>query len=329
MKKVIYLSLLLALFAVASAAQEMPPTPPPQSEVNQPAQTPSQPATQTAAPAQTEPSSQTSQSSDQVSTRQPLETQRKEGFWGKLNPFARKKYVQRQLDPIKGRVSELDELTEANAKMIRDVDSRASEGIRLADAKATAAGTRAVEADNKATQAHQTAQQASTRLVAVEQAVDKLDQFQVQTEMEIRFRGGQSNLSARAKEALDQLATPLKDDRGYIIEVQGFSPSGGNVGIQHSQRMAQSVVRYLMLNHDIPLNRIYVVGLGNAPMTDADGKLVRTRQSKVEISLLRNSIAELQPQSATTPAETSTQQANQPMPASDQANAPVETPRPH
>ena len=30
-----------------------------------------------------------------------------EGFWGKINPFARKKYVQRQTAPIRDRVNEL------------------------------------------------------------------------------------------------------------------------------------------------------------------------------------------------------------------------------
>ena len=34
-------------------------------------------------------------------TGTPLATQSKEGFWGHLNPFARKKWVNRQLDPVK------------------------------------------------------------------------------------------------------------------------------------------------------------------------------------------------------------------------------------
>jgi len=29
--------------------------------------------------------------------------------------------------------------------------------------------------------------------------------------------------------------------------------------------MAESVVRYLVLTHDIPVYRIYLVGMGNAP----------------------------------------------------------------
>src|SRR5258708_30192919 len=67
-----------------------------------------------------------------LSARQPLQPDTHEGFWGHLNPFARKKYVQRQMAPIRHRINELDELTATNSKNIKDVDSRAQEGIRQA-----------------------------------------------------------------------------------------------------------------------------------------------------------------------------------------------------
>ncbi len=72
------------------------------------------------------------------------------------------------------------------------------------------------------------------------------------------------------KSALDDLATPLKSQRGYIIEVQGFSSGRGQAAIAPSQKMADSVVRYLVLNHEIPVYRIYVVGMGNAPVQSAN-----------------------------------------------------------
>ena len=57
----------------------------------------------------------------------------------------------------------------------------------------------------------------------------------------------------------------MKGQRGYIIEVQGFSSGKGQTAITNSQKMAESVVRYLVLNHEIPVYRIYLVGMGNAP----------------------------------------------------------------
>src|SRR4051812_6611443 len=191
---------------------------------------------------------------DQASSdHQPLVLQRKEGFWGHLNPFARKKYLQKQMAPVVGRVNELDELTTANSKMIKDVDSRNTEGIRLATSKAGEADQHAVEAGNKADAAHQTATQASARLDTVEKAVSNIDQYQTVTDAEIRFRPGQNVLSAKAKEALDQIATPLKDQKGYVVEIQGFSSGSGRTALDNSQRMAEAVVRYLVLEHQIPV----------------------------------------------------------------------------
>src|SRR5262249_54845637 len=203
---------------------------------------------------------------DAATGKDPLQPDTHEGFWGKLNPFARKKYVQRQTQPIRDRVNELDELTAANSKMIKDVDSRAQQGIQLASNKANEADQHAIDAGNRAQQAQNTAQQATTRLQTVEQVVGNIDQYKAATQTEIRFKPGQSVLSKNAKQALDDMATPLKGQRGYIVEVQGFSAGHGQAAIQNSQKMADSVVRYLVLNHEIPVYRIYVVGMGNAPL---------------------------------------------------------------
>jgi outer membrane protein OmpA-like peptidoglycan-associated protein len=258
----------------------------------QPSTTSSQGTQQTA----TQPSEQNASATTQSATGKPLQPPAREGFWGRVNPFARKKYVQRQTQPIRDRLNELDELTASNSKMIKDVDSRAQDGIKMASAKATEADQHAIDAGNRAQAAQQTAQQATTRIQTVEQVVTNIDQYQPTTQTEIRFRPGQSVLSKKAKDALDEMATPLKSQRGYIIEVQGFSSGRGQTAIANSQKMAESVVRYLVLNHDIPVYRIYLVGMGNAPAQTAstgEAKPKRTTGGRVEISLLKNNLEQL------------------------------------
>ncbi len=258
-----------------------------------------------------------SQSADQnaqasPNNHEPLAYERHEGFWGHLNPFARKRYVQKQLDPVRGRLNELDEITAQNAKAIKDVDSRATEGIRIASLKANEADMHAVDAGNRAQLANQTAQQATTRLNTVEHVVDNIDQYQPATQAEIHFKSGQMALSTKAKQALDELATPLKDQKGYIVEVQGFSPGHGQEAVNNSQQMAQSVVRYLVLKHEIPVYRIYTIGMGNAPApASAEGAKARhTRGGRVEIALLKNGAGDLgSPEQQTAP--TSSNQMNQ------------------
>ena len=249
-----------------------------------------------------------SSSATGASGKPALQPDTHEGFWGHLNPFARKKYVQRQTAPIRDRVNELDELTSSNSKAIKDTDARAQEGIRLASAKANEADQHAIDAGTKAQAAQQTATQATTRLTTVEQVVGNIDQYKAATQTEIRFRTGQTMLSKNAKSALDDLATPLKDQRGYIVEVQGFSSGHGQTAIATSQKMADAVVRYLVLNHDIPVYRIYVVGMGNAPVQTADqtadGKTKHTSGGRVEVSLLKNDLEQLASGTAGTPAAT-------------------------
>lgn len=247
----------------------------------------------------------TSQTSDQMSaTGKPLQPPAREGFWGRVNPFARKKYVQRQTGPIRDRLNELDELTATNSKNIKDVDSRAQQGIQLASAKANEADQHAIDAGNRAQAAQQTATQANTRIGNVEQVVSNIDQYKASNQTEIRFRPGQSVLSKNAKSALDDMATPLKDQHGYIIEVQGFSSGRAQAAIATSQKMADSVVRYLVENHDVPVYRIYVVGMGNAPVAsaDQDSKTRHSSGGRVEISLLKNNLEQLASSDAAVPA---------------------------
>jgi len=251
---------------------------------------------QTAAPA-TPDTSAPPAATDNATGKAPLTYESHEGFWGKVNPFARKKYVQRQTQPIRDRVNELDDLTAANSKMIKDTDSRAQSGIQMASNKANEADQHAVDAGNKATAAQQTATQANNRLTTVEGVVSNIDQYKATNQTEIRFRPGQSVLSTDAKTAIDQLAEPLKGQRGYIVEVQGFSSGKGQAAIATSRKMADSVVRYLVENHEIPVYRIYVLGMGNAPLPtatdEAGAKPKRMSGGRVEISLMKNDLEQL------------------------------------
>jgi len=227
---------------------------------------------------------------------EPLKPDTREGFWGHLNPFARKKYVQRQLGPIRDRTNELDELTASNSRMLKDVDTRATAGIQRADAHAGLADQHAVDAANRAQAANQTAEQASTHLQSVSQVVANLDQYKSADQVEIRFRPGAAMLSKDAKAALDQLAETMKDQKGYVVEVQGFTPGRGAASLQQSQHLADSVVRYLVINHQIPVYRIYELGLGNAKMQAASEEQTAkpVHGNRVQVTLLKNSVEDLQ-----------------------------------
>jgi hypothetical protein len=109
---------------------------------------------------------------------------------------------------------------------------------------------------------------------------------------EVPFAAGRTTLGTKGKADLDDMATKLAGEKGYIIEVEGFSKSG----VQTSQAMADSVVRYLVTEHQVPLYRIYRTGLGKNTATPADGETAMV--NGVRVTLLHNSLAEMNGASA-------------------------------
>ena len=207
------------------------------------------------------------------------------------HPFANKAYVKRQTAPIHDRLNELEQITAANGSKIKDIDTRTQQGIQLASKKTDEADQHAMDASSNAQKAQQAASEVNTHLAKVEPEVSKVDQYKAGAQTEIRFRAGQNVLSKDAKNALDEMASPLKDQHGYVIEVEGFSSSGGQAGMAASRKMADSVARYLVLNHEIPAYRIYVVGLGNAPVVGEEASTAkRTSRNHVRISVLKNGL---------------------------------------
>jgi outer membrane protein OmpA-like peptidoglycan-associated protein len=266
----------LGIPAVAQESNQAPPPPPPSN-----------------AQVQTGASANGMNPSDNstYATGAPLPTKSNEGFWGHMNPFARKKWVNRQLNPVKDRLNELDQLTAKNANDIKDVDSRAQAGIHQAQSTADQANQTAQSANTTATQAQSLAQNASDQTGKLNTTVAGLDQYQKVSDTEIRFRPGQTTLNAKAKEALDQIATQLQGQKGYLVEVEGYSRSRGQAGIQSSQHMADAVVRYLVTEHQIPVYRIHQVAMGNAKIENADG--TSATGSVVRVSTMQNSLAAL------------------------------------
>ncbi|MGD0737729.1 MAG: OmpA family protein [Terracidiphilus sp.] len=213
----------------------------------------------------------------------------KEGFWGRVNPWARKKWVKRQTDPINDRLTELDGINAKNANDIKDVDGRAQAGIQRAQSTADSANQVATAAGTQAQNANTTAQGAAGHVDQLNTTVMGIDQYKQVTEAEVAFRGGSPILSAEAKKNLDDLAAGLTDKQGYILEVEGHSPLGGSAGIQSSERFTEAVKRYLATEHNIPIYRMHAVALGNAHGDSEDDKPVH--RSSVHVRLMENSLA--------------------------------------
>jgi len=146
---------------------------------------------------------------------------------------------------------------------------------------------KAIEADNKAVAAQQTAQQALERIQTLQSVVANLDTYEVSSELEIPLRPRQGSLTKSEMAALDKLFAPLKSQRGYIIEVRAFSSGSKEIAQARSQDLVESVVRHLVLQYNIPVYRIYAVGMGNASQGIENAKNGR-EPDRIEVKVLKS-----------------------------------------
>jgi outer membrane protein OmpA-like peptidoglycan-associated protein len=210
---------------------------------------------------------------------------------------ATKKYVKQQIDPVSGRVDELTEVSKRNENAIKDVDSRAQSGIQTVQAKATEVDGKAMAADQKALEAQQMAKNAEGKISGVEtslnQKISNIDSYKPVENASVNFKFNQAELSDEAKASLDQLAGKVKDSKGYVLEIQGFTDNVGvdSYNLALSQKRSENVVRYLSQQHQIPLFRMFILGLGEAKQVeDNKTKEGRAANRRVEITLLKSEI---------------------------------------
>ncbi|MGH3184903.1 MAG: OmpA family protein, partial [Streptosporangiaceae bacterium] len=133
----------------------------------------------------------------------------------------------------------------------------------------------------------------NTQLGTVSTKLQGVDQFQTAQTAELHFKPGPATLNPNAQQQLDGFLQGLDTQKGYVVEVTAYSSRKGAAGDAASQQLADTVVRYMVLQHNIPLFRIYTMGLGNAPaaaqLNSANGTPVNG--GTVQIKILKNSLA--------------------------------------
>lgn len=215
---------------------------------------------------------------------------------------ATKKYVRNTTAPIQAKVDQVGDQTnkntaglEDNRKEIKSVDERAESGI-------SAAKERAMTADNHAAEAMKQAQTASSAAAAAQSKADQdaaditsirgmvanLDDYKPVAETTVQFGFGKDRLTPDAQAALDKLADDKGNMKRFVVAVEGFTDKIGSTEYNNalSKRRADNVVNYLVTKHDIPLYRIYMVGLGSQkPAEEGNTRAARSKNRRVEVKI--------------------------------------------
>jgi len=219
---------------------------------------------------------------------------------------ATKRHVRAAIAPVENRVGAVEKrATQAEADVdalekqlstTTEIASGAEREAKLAKSMASTADGKAVAAGQKADSANALAEKSMTRIGEVEtqfgKSLDNLyenvDNYQMSRSESITFAFNRSDLTKEMKEKLDSFAASVKDQKKFVVEVQGFADPVGNASYNQelSQRRAMTVARYLSAEHDIPLRRIQTLGVGSVkPVADNKTREGRMQNRRVEIKV--------------------------------------------
>jgi len=232
---------------------------------------------------------------------------------------ATKKYVQNytrdNIKPLEVKLDNTNKQVAENSERITDLDRKTEKEISQAQSSADEANQAASKAQQSAGDARGLAQQGISDAAAVKQELENADNFQSVKKATILFGINKSKLTQEDIDTLDSLAQTASSMKHYVIEVRGFTDDRGpkQYNLQLSRRRADAVVRYLTLEKQIPLVRVYQAGYGeDDPAGPNKTRSGREQNRRVNVSLLApqaSGTAELQqgptPDSESQPQQTS------------------------
>jgi outer membrane protein OmpA-like peptidoglycan-associated protein len=215
---------------------------------------------------------------------------------------ATKKYVRNSIDPVNSKLdqtrSSLDQTndnlkgTQATLEKDETALSATNERALAADARAGDALNRAGEAGSKADAAQGRADQAHQRVDQLgndmSNRIAGLDNYKKADAAIVNFKFNSDKLDMDARQQLDQLAAIRDKYHRYFIAVEGFTDRVGTDAYNAalSRRRADAVVAYLVSQHDIPVYRIQMVGLGKSkPVDDGRGAKANAQNRRVEVTV--------------------------------------------
>lgn len=134
------------------------------------------------------------------------------------------------------------------------------------------------------------AERANAGVATTNERISALDDYVVQDAATVYFNVNSATLLPESKQSLDAIAQKAMSQKGYVIEIAGFTDSSGNMERNRalSERRADAVVRYLQENHDIPLRRMITpFGYGQMkPIADNSTPEGRRQNRRVEVKIL-------------------------------------------
>jgi len=207
-----------------------------------------------------------------------------------LGGCATKKYVAQQTEPITAKVSEVEKQAQNTQKQLEGDEPK----ISAATEKADSADARAGDALGRADAASKKTDQVKSDLTnqfhgELNERIANLDDYKPAGDVVVLFKFNSAKLTEEAKQQLDQLGTAkMGSVKRYFVAIQGFTDKTGTpeYNLELSRRRAEAVQTYLVSQHNVPVYRIQIVGLGkDKPVNEEKSRSDREKNRRVEVTI--------------------------------------------
>jgi outer membrane protein OmpA-like peptidoglycan-associated protein len=190
------------------------------------------------------------------------------------------------VDPVNAKVGEVDQKQQNTQKQLDQAETKLS----ATDEKATGADARAGDALGKADEASKKSDRVKEELRGeLNDRIANLDDYKSAGDVTVLFKFNSAELTADGKQQLDQLVTSeVGNMKRYFIAIQGFTDKIGpaDYNLNLSRRRAEAVQTYLVAQHNVPVFRIQIVGLGkDKPINDQKTRDDREKNRRVEVTV--------------------------------------------
>jgi OmpA-OmpF porin, OOP family len=199
---------------------------------------------------------------------------------------ATKRYVANQVDPVNSKVGQVEQKEQNTQKQLDEAETK----INAADEKASSADARAGDAIGRADAASKKSDQVKDELRGeLNDRIANLDDYKTAGDVTVLFKFNSAELTDDSKQQLNQLVSgQVNSLKRYFIAVQGFTDKIGpaEYNLNLSRRRAEAVQTYLVAQHNVPVYRIQIVGLGkDKPINDQKTRDDREKNRRVEVTI--------------------------------------------
>ena len=197
--------------------------------------------------------------------------------------------IESRVEPVENLANSTRVLTENNSTRIGEAEKR----LDQTEQNAQRLSGQVDELSTVANDALSTANQAKSSASAANERISALDDYNVLSTTTVHFKSGSARLSAKAKQAIDEMAASIsKDLNGWIVAVEGYADSTGRTERNRSlsEQRAKAVIDYLVTNHGLPPRRVVQpFGYGSMnPAATNDSGAGRALNRRAQIMVLTN-----------------------------------------